>query len=162
MAAGAYCGSSKVTLPRLAAGHHLVTAVKSSTVAYEPATVHGRRGRDRPGQNGHKLKLCCLFDEAAAFLSDPSPVYGDHDVTALQQVSMPHPDGGHRPRPSPDPRRVPTATGLGCVRLLVQRQLKIPSTTIKITHSRRLELGLKNASPRSPGGREGRSPPWGI
>ncbi len=81
MVADAYYASGKVILPLLAAGHHLVTAVKSNAVAYEPAPAQGRRGRGRPGKYGRKLKLSSLFDEAGAFLTAPSPVYGEQGVT---------------------------------------------------------------------------------
>ena len=52
----------------------------------------------------------------------------------------------------------------------VQRQLEIPLATIRTSHRRQLKLptddnykqGSSGDSSRSPGGREGRSPLWGI
>jgi hypothetical protein len=81
LVADAYYASRKVILPLLAAAHHLVTRVRSNTVAYQPARRPTRRRRGRPRLYGTRVRLRDLLRDASAFQSVPSPVYGEHDVT---------------------------------------------------------------------------------
>lgn len=81
LVADAYYASRKVIVPLLAAGHHLVTRVRKNTVAYQPAPRPTRRRRGRPRLYGQRVRLRDLLRDTAAFVSVPSPVYGDNDVT---------------------------------------------------------------------------------
>jgi len=78
--ADAYYATAKILLPILRAGQHLITAVKSNAVAYEPVASPARRGRGRPRRYGRKPRLKDLFDNASAFTSAPSPIYGEKAV----------------------------------------------------------------------------------
>ena len=79
--ADAYYATAKIILPILRAGQHLVTAVKSNAVAYEPVTSPARCRRGRPRHYGRKHRLKDLFDNASAFTSAASPIYGEKGVT---------------------------------------------------------------------------------
>jgi DDE superfamily endonuclease len=81
LVADAYYASRKVILPLLAAGHHLVTRARKNAVAYEPAPRPSRRRRGRPRLYGMRVRLRDLLTDTAAFVSVPSPVYGETDVT---------------------------------------------------------------------------------
>jgi hypothetical protein len=78
--ADAYYATAKIILPILRAGQHLITAVKSNAVAYEPVASPARRGRGRPRRYGRKHRLKDLFDPAAAFTAAASPIYGEKGV----------------------------------------------------------------------------------
>ena len=81
LVADAYYASGKMIGKLLGAGHHLVTRAKSNAVAYWPAPVPVRRRRGRPQLYGEKVKLKDLARDEDAFLSAPSPVYGEQNVT---------------------------------------------------------------------------------
>jgi hypothetical protein len=81
LVADAYYASRKVIVPLLAARHHLVTRVRTNTVAYEPAPRPKHRRRGRPRLYGKHLRLRDLLGDADAFESVPSPVYGESGVT---------------------------------------------------------------------------------
>jgi hypothetical protein len=78
--ADAYYATAKIILPLLRAGQHLITAVKSNAVAYAPVASPARRGRGRPRHYGRKHRLKDLFDNASAFTSATSPIYGEKGV----------------------------------------------------------------------------------
>jgi DDE superfamily endonuclease len=86
LVADAYYASAKVIRPLLRQGHHLLTRVKAAAVAYElpPARPPGQRGR--PRRYGAKVPLKSLWERTAAFVSAPSPVYGERDVTIRYAV----------------------------------------------------------------------------
>jgi hypothetical protein len=75
--ADAYYASKKIIKPLLGAGHHLVTRVRSTTTAYHKASVPKERKRGRPKLYGKKVKLKNYFRRTKAFVSAPSPVYGE-------------------------------------------------------------------------------------
>ena len=75
--ADAYYASRKVVLPLLKSGHHLVTRVRTTTVAYRPAPRPKKRKRGRPRIYGKKVPLKDLWKRQADFSSAPSPVYGE-------------------------------------------------------------------------------------
>lgn len=79
--ADAYYATGKIIRPILRIGQHLITAVKSNAVAYEPVASPAQRGRGRPRHYGRKHRLKDLFDNASAFTSAPSPIYGEKGVT---------------------------------------------------------------------------------
>ena len=77
LVADAYYASRKVILPLLAKDHHLVTRVRSNTVAWRPACQPSKRHRGRPRLYGEKVRLRKLWSETDAFTSAQSPVYGE-------------------------------------------------------------------------------------
>lgn len=78
--ADAYYASRKVILPLLEAGHHLVTRVRTTTVAYRPARQPRKRKRGRPKVYGKKLRLKHLWKRRSDFSTATSPVYGESTV----------------------------------------------------------------------------------
>ncbi len=84
--ADAYYASAKVIQPLLADDHHLLTRAKSNVVAYLPVPVPLSRGKGRPRIYGSKVRLQDLAKEGGAFLSAPSPVYGDKNVLVRYRV----------------------------------------------------------------------------
>lgn len=79
--ADAYYASRKVALPLLDRGHHLVTRVRTTATAYEPVAPSAARRRGRPKLYGPKMKLRDLFSSENGFVTAPSPVYGERDLT---------------------------------------------------------------------------------
>ena len=78
--ADAYYASRKVIDPLLAREHHLVTRVRTTSVAYWPAPPRTERMRGRPRKYGPKVRLRDLFKGGQAFSEAKSPVYGEKDV----------------------------------------------------------------------------------
>jgi hypothetical protein len=78
--ADAYDASRKVAIPLLEQGHHLVSRLRSSATAYEPAPPTKPRRRGRPKCYGRKLKLRDLFLRHEGFVAAPSPVYGEQGI----------------------------------------------------------------------------------
>jgi hypothetical protein len=82
--ADAYYASGKVVRGLLAHRNHLVTRVKSNSVAFFPATPpppNRPRPKGRPAKYGKKIKLATLLKDAARLQEAPSPVYGEKGVT---------------------------------------------------------------------------------
>jgi len=81
--ADAYYASGKVVRGLLAQGNHLVTRVKSNSVAFFPATPappHRPRRKGRPAKYGKKIKIATLLKETDRLQEAPSPVYGEKGV----------------------------------------------------------------------------------
>ena len=81
--ANAYYASGKIARGLLAKGHHLVTRVKSNSVAFFPASLpppNRRRRRGRPKKYGRKIKVAALLKQSAQLQQAPSPVYGEKNV----------------------------------------------------------------------------------
>jgi len=81
--ADAYYASGKIVRGLLAHGNHLVTRVKSNSVAYFPATPptpHQPRRRGRPAKYGKKIKVAARLKEEDQMQEAPSPVYGEQGV----------------------------------------------------------------------------------
>ncbi len=78
--ADAYYASRKIILPLLEAGHHLVTRVKTTTVAYLSAPQPKKRKRGRPKVYGKKLRLRDLWQRHSDFSTAKSPVYGESTI----------------------------------------------------------------------------------
>jgi hypothetical protein len=82
--ADAYYASGKVVRGLLAHGNHLVTRVKSNSVAFFPATPpppNRPRPKGRPAKYGKKIKVATLLKDADRLQEAPSPVYGEKGVT---------------------------------------------------------------------------------
>jgi hypothetical protein len=87
--ADAYYASGKIVRGLLAHGNHLVTRVKSNSVAYFPAAPpppHRPRRRGRPAKYGKKIKVAALLKEDQ-LQEAPSPVYGEKGVTLRFRVA---------------------------------------------------------------------------
>ena len=78
--ADAYYASRKVVLPLLEESHHLITRVKTNTVAWHPAPQPPRRRPGRPRLYGKKVRLRDLWTQKNRFTSAPSPVYAENKV----------------------------------------------------------------------------------
>jgi hypothetical protein len=81
LVADAYYASGKVITPLLDKGHHLISRAKRNAVAYLPPPHVERSGKGRPRTYGEKVRLKDLALENDAFVSAPSPVYGENNVT---------------------------------------------------------------------------------
>ena len=81
LVADAYFASRKVALPLLAQGHHLVSRLRVTATAYEPAAPNSARRRGRPKCYGRKLKLRNLFLRDEGFVTAQSSVYGEQGIT---------------------------------------------------------------------------------
>jgi hypothetical protein len=81
--ADAYYATGKIVRGLLANGNHLITRVKSNSVAWFPATQPppGKpRRRGRPRKYGKKVKVASLLKDANPFQEAASPVYGEEHV----------------------------------------------------------------------------------
>jgi len=82
--ADAYYATGNIVRGLLAHGNHLVTRVKSNSVAFFPATPpppNRPRPRGRPAKYGKKIKVATLLKETGRLQEAPSPVYGEQGVT---------------------------------------------------------------------------------
>jgi hypothetical protein len=82
--ADAYYASGKIVRGLLANGNHLVTRVKSNSVAWFPAPSPppgSPRRRGRPKKYGRKIKVVSLLNNADRLQETASPVYGERNVT---------------------------------------------------------------------------------
>ena len=77
--ADAYYASRKVAGPLLERGHHLLSRLRCTATAYEPALNPTRR-RGRPKLYGRKITLMALFQQPERFVDATSPVYGEQGV----------------------------------------------------------------------------------
>jgi hypothetical protein len=80
----AYYATGKIVRGLLAKGNHLVTRVKSNSVAWFPATPpspNRPRPKGRPRKYGEKIKVATLLKNADPLQEAPSPVYGEENVT---------------------------------------------------------------------------------
>jgi len=82
LVADAYYAAGSIVRGLLARGHHLVTRVRSNSVAFFPAAAPppSRRRRGRPAKYGKKIKVATLLKQTAKLEEAPSPVYGDKGV----------------------------------------------------------------------------------
>jgi hypothetical protein len=79
--ADAYYAAEKFARALLGKGHHLVTRVKTSAVAYFPEPSRRIKRRGRRKIYGPKTKLRQWFGCGKQFIKAPSPVYGEKGVT---------------------------------------------------------------------------------
>jgi hypothetical protein len=80
LVADAYYASRKIVLPLLDHRHHLVTRVRSNTVAYRPVPRPRRPRRGRPRLYGAKLHLKDFWNDRNRFRSATSPLPGESRV----------------------------------------------------------------------------------
>jgi len=87
--ADAYYATGKIVRGLLAKGNHLITRVKSNSVAWFPAAqpATARRRRGRPRKYGRKIKVASLLKDANPFQEAASPVYGEEHVTLRFKVA---------------------------------------------------------------------------
>jgi len=88
--ADAYYATGKIVRGLLAKGNHLVTRVKSNSVAWFPATPpppHRPPPKGRPRKYGKKIKVLSLLKNADRLQEADSPVYGEENVTIRFQVA---------------------------------------------------------------------------
>jgi len=88
--ADAYYATGKIVRGLLAKGNHLVTRVRSNSVAYYPATPpppSTPRRRGRPKKYGRKIKVAALLKNTDRLQEATSPVYGEKDVTIRFRVA---------------------------------------------------------------------------
>lgn len=85
-AADAYYATGKIVRGLLASGNHLVTRVKSNSVAWFPAVRPKTRRRGRPRKYGKKIKIASLLKDSD-LQEAPSPVYGEEQVTLRFKVA---------------------------------------------------------------------------
>jgi hypothetical protein len=81
--ADAYYATGNIVRGLLAHGNHLVTRVKSNSVAFFPATPpppHRRRPKGRPAKYGKKIKVAALLQQTGQLQQAPSPVYGEKGI----------------------------------------------------------------------------------
>src|ERR1700689_3726363 len=81
--ADAYYASGNIVRGLLAHGNHLVTRVKSNSVAFFPATPpppNLPRPKGRPAKYGKKIKVAALLQQPGQLQLAPSPVYGEKGV----------------------------------------------------------------------------------
>jgi hypothetical protein len=82
--ADAYYANGKTVRGLLDKGNHLVTRVKSNSVAYFPAPpqpANRPRLRGRPTKYGNKILIAALLRQTDQLQQAPSPVYGEQGVT---------------------------------------------------------------------------------
>jgi hypothetical protein len=82
--ADAYYANGKTVRGLLANGNHLVTRVKSNSVAYFPAPpqpANRPRLRGRPTKYGNKILIAALLRQTDQLQQAPSPVYGEQGIT---------------------------------------------------------------------------------
>jgi hypothetical protein len=88
--ADAYYATGKIVRGLIAKGNHLVTRVRSNSVAYYPATPpppSAPRRRGRPKKYGKKIKVASLLKNADRLQEATSPVYGEKNVTIRFSVA---------------------------------------------------------------------------
>ncbi len=88
--ADAYYGNGKIVRGLLAGGNHLVTRIRSNSVAYFPPTPtpsNKPRRRGRPRKYGKKIKVTSLLKDAGSLVEAASPVYGEDNVTLRFKVA---------------------------------------------------------------------------
>ena len=82
--ADAYYATGNIIRGLLANGNHLVTRVKSNSVAWFPATPPSPgqpKPKGRPRKYGKKIKVASLLKDADRLQEAPSPVYDEQAVT---------------------------------------------------------------------------------
>jgi hypothetical protein len=85
--ADAYYANRKIVRGLLAKGSHLVTRIRSNSVAFFPATPPpGKRKRGRPRKYGKKIKVKSLLRNKDGLEEAPSPVYGEKNLTIRFKV----------------------------------------------------------------------------
>jgi hypothetical protein len=85
--ADAYYANRKIVRGLLATGSHLVTRIRTNSVAFFPATPPpGKRKQGRPKEYGKKIKVASLLRNRNGLEEAPSPVYGEKNLTIRFKV----------------------------------------------------------------------------
>jgi hypothetical protein len=85
--ADAYYANRKIVRGLLATGSHLVTRIRTNSVAFFPATPPpGKRKQGRPKEYGKKIKVAALLRNKDGLEEAPSPVYGEKNLTIRFKV----------------------------------------------------------------------------
>ena len=85
--ADAYYANRKIVRGLLATGSHLVTRIRTNSVAFFPATPPpGKRKQGRPKEYGKKIKVASLLRNKDGLEEAPSPVYGEKNLTIRFKV----------------------------------------------------------------------------
>jgi hypothetical protein len=85
--ADAYYANRKIVRGLLATGSHLVTRIRTNSVAFFPATPPpGKRKQGRPKKYGKKIKVAALLRNKDGLEEAPSPVYGEKNLTIRFKV----------------------------------------------------------------------------
>jgi len=85
--ADAYYANRKIVRGLLATGSHLVTRIRTNSVAFFPATPPpGKRKQGRPKEYGKKIKVASLLRNKDGLEETPSPVYGEKNLTIRFKV----------------------------------------------------------------------------
>jgi hypothetical protein len=85
--ADAYYANRKIVRGLLATGSHLVTRIRTNSVAFFPATPPpGKRKQGRPKEYGKKIKVASLLRSKDGLEEAPSPVYGEKNLTIRFKV----------------------------------------------------------------------------
>ena len=88
--ADAYYATGKIIRGLLAKGSHLVTRIKSNSVAYFPATPPApdkTRSRGRPKKYGRKINISSLLKNKNEFQKASSPIYNEKNITIQFRVA---------------------------------------------------------------------------
>lgn len=88
--ADAYYATGKIVRGLLSRGNHLVTRVKSNSVAFFPAAPPAPgepKPKGRPRKYGKKIKVASLLKNADRLQEAPSPVYGEEGVKIRFRVA---------------------------------------------------------------------------
>jgi hypothetical protein len=86
LTADAYYAVEKMIHGLFERGHHLVSRVKKSAVAFATPGANLPRNVGRPRKYGERIKLIKIFDDKTLFQTIDSPVYGEADVKLLVRV----------------------------------------------------------------------------
>jgi hypothetical protein len=78
--ADAFYANRKFIHAMLSDGNHLISRVKSNTVAYHSPSRPTKQGKGRPKTYGDKVKLTSLFNDIQSMETVASPVYGETKV----------------------------------------------------------------------------------
>jgi len=79
--ADAYYATGRVVRGLLTNGNHLISRVKSNSVAWLPAAQPSTRRRGRPRKYGKKIKIASLLKNTRLLHEAVSPVYDEEHVT---------------------------------------------------------------------------------
>ena len=144
--ADAYYANGKMVRGLLAKGNHLVTRVKSNSVAFFPAPpqpANRPRPRGRPTKYGKKIQVAALLKQTDQLQQAPSPVYGEKGVILRFRCRRPVVAPRRHPRPL---RRRISIPCRGTILLMCTDMTLCPLDIIRIYGLRfKIEVSFKQA-----------------